>query len=98
MRDCLACVNETTRVVCFKVTPWLNFRVNHAHCNLTGNTYNIFTSETILEVYHVFWFISHLILLYQLLGSSIMAECSAYDSFHARPSGAAVVIMGLRKH
>lgn len=97
MRNCLACANKTSKVVCFKVTRWLNFRVNHAHSNLTGNTYNIFTSETIMEANHVLWFISHLILLYQLLGSNIMAECLAYDSFSSRPSGAAVLIMGLGK-
>jgi hypothetical protein len=65
---------------------------------LIGNTYNIFTSETILEANHVLWFISHLILLCQLSGSNILAECSAYDSFHAQLSGVAVLIMGMGKH
>ena len=93
-------MNETPGVVCFKVTRWLNVRVNHAHStsNLTGNTYDIFTSETVLEANHVLWFISYLILLYQLFGSNIMAECSAYDSFHARPSAAAVLITSFGKH
>ena len=51
-----------------KVTRWLNLRVNHAHSNLTGNTYNIFTSETILEATHDLWFICHLIFLVSNVG------------------------------